>query len=267
MGDKKLSKPKDRPSKTKKDASKKAATLSLNVFTETRIRSQILPGELMDGQVGHTWISLKFDNPKSAVTSLDLDNPTRTLVEKEGETSMGFWPLKYRPNAFIQENKRALYYTTDEERTLGYTPGAGASRDKSHSGCRGQSLPWKVKNIPGRVEEPDRAHQDEVKVKKEYDLTYEQVKAMLGYVNSSRNKDYHLYNYNCTTFAVEAVKAAGQTASNCSSSGICLPNALYKELYQDHKRDKQIYVTPLQPSDHPSTGRKMDVSHDATKEE
>ena len=108
----KLSKPKDK--QAKKDTSKPAATLSLNVYTETLDPRHISCAELKDAQVGHSWISLKFNDPKSAPASLGLQNPTRTLVEKEGETSMGFWPLIHSPEAFIQD--REDYYTTDKER-------------------------------------------------------------------------------------------------------------------------------------------------------
>lgn len=230
----------------------KVATLSLNVFTETFSRSEITRDELKDGQVGHTWISLKFYNPKSALKY--LDNPTRTLVKKEGKTSMGFWPLKYRPEAFITQG-RDHRFTTNQERDSGCTPGAGASQDTSHSGFSFE------KSVPGRVEEPDRVHQKEIKIKKEYDLTHEQVKSMMKYVNKSRNNDYNLYHYNCTTFAVESVKAAGQTAPSGSKYGICFPNVLYKELYQNSKRDKRIIVEPFDTKPHSETGRLTDVMH------
>ena len=166
-----------------------------------------------------------------------------------------FWPLKYREEAFVPERERDARYTTDRERARRYTPGAGASRDRSHDGYDLE------KSVPGRVEEPDRAHQNEIRISKKYKLTYDQVKSMLGYVDSSRNKDYHLRDYNCTTFAVDAVKAAGQTAPSGSFLDICYPNALYKELYQNRKNDKRISVEPLTYSHHLETGRDIDVTH------
>ena len=91
---------------------------------------------------------------------------------------------------------------------------------------------------------------------------------MLKYVNESRNKDYNLYRYNCTTFAVEAVKAAGQTAPSGSFLGVCFPNALYKELYQNRQQDERIIVTKLAPSRDPDSGGKRDIRHgDKTKKE
>ena len=231
----------------------KVATLSLNVFTETFSRSEITRDELKDGQVGHTWISLKFYNPKSALKY--LDNPTRTLVKKEGKTSMGFWPLKYRPEAFITQG-RDHRFTTNQERDSGCTPGAGASQDTSHSGFSFE------KSVPGRVEEPDRSHSNEFRIRKEYDLTQSQVDSMLNYINQNRNKYYNLYTYNCTTFAVEAVKAAGQNAPSGSMYGICFPNALYKELYQKSKNDKRIFIKGLKPYIHPETGREADRKND-----
>ena len=173
---------------------------------------------------------------------------------------MGFWPLLETPDAFTQ--RRESYHTTDEEREHGYTPGAGASQDPAHRGFAFD------KSVPGRVEEPDRAHQKDIKIRKEYDLTYGQVDALLKYVNESRNKDYNLYRYNCTTFAVEAVKAAGQTAPSGSFLGVCFPNALYKELYQNRQQDERIIVTKLAPSRDPDSGGKRDIRHgDKTKKE
>ena len=255
----KLVKSKDKTTKPKDNASETVATLSLNVYTETFSRSQISTDELGGRQVGHTWIALKFKDRKSALRTFNLENPTRTLVEKEGGTSMGFWPLKYREEAFRQ-GRRQHPFTTDRERNAGYTPGAGASQDRSHDGYD------LTKSVPGRVEEPDRAYQNKVKISKSYDLTPDQVKSMLGYVNSSRNKDYNLYRYNCTTFAVDAVKAAGQTAPGGSLLSVCFPNALYKELYRNRKNDARISVTPLKPSYHDVTGRDIDVIHDHADE-
>ena len=274
----KLAKPKDKQTKPKDNASKPVATLSLNVYTETFSRSHISFEELADRQVGHTWISLDFEDRKSALQELNLKNPTRRLVRNEGGTSMGFWPLKYRGEAFRPEAERDARYTTDRERARGYTPGAGASRDQAHEGYDSHQILKgsntlqdqaheryePEKSVPGRVEEPDRAHQDDIKISKKYKLTYDQVKSMLGYVDASRNKDYHLRNYNCTTFAIEAVKYAGQTAPSGSFLDICYPNALYKELYQKHKNDKNdksISVADINPSNHEVTGRDIDVTH------
>lgn len=85
---------------------------------------------------------------------------------------------------------------------------------------------------------------------------------MMKYVNKSRNNDYNLYHYNCTTFAVESVKAAGQNAPSGSMYGICFPNALYKELYQKSKNDKRIFIKGLKPYIHPETGREVDRRND-----
>ena len=168
---------------------------------------------------------------------------------------MGFWPLVKTPAAFSTPRTRGTTYTTNEERELGYTPGAGASKDPAHRGFAFD------RSVPGRVEEPDRAHQNDIKIRKEYELTYGQVDAMLKYVNESRNKDYNLYRYNCTTFAVEAVKAAGQTAPSGAVLGVCFPNALYKELYQKRQQDERIIVEKLDPSCDPDSGGKRDIKH------
>ncbi len=86
---------------------------------------------------------------------------------------------------------------------------------------------------------------------------------MLQYVDQSRNKNYNLYKYNCTTFAIKSVKAAGQNAPSGSGYGvICSPNALYKELYQESKKDGHVNVSPLDKKRHDITQRMTDESHE-----
>lgn len=206
------------------------AKLKLHADTETTNRSNLSFKELNEARVGHSWVSLEYTDRKKIPKS--ISEPTQGLL-KSGSTAFGFWPLVTRASDF----------TTEEQQRIdrGQTPGAGASNNPAHRGFSMNPL----KNVPGRVEEPDTVHTP--KGTKEYNLTQTQVASLISYVNSKRSANYNLYTFNCTTFAVESIRSAGQVAPSGSSWGVCLPNALYKDLYQMKKRaDKSVTVAPLE---------------------
>jgi hypothetical protein len=206
------------------------AKLKLHADTETTNRSNLGFKELYEARVGHSWVSLEYTDRKKIPKS--ISEPTQGLL-KSGSTAFGFWPLVTRAGDFTTEEQQRIDH--------GQTPGAGASNNPAHRGFSMNPL----KNVPGRVEEPDTAHTP--KGTKEYDLTQAQVGSLISYVNSKRSANYNLYTFNCTTFAVESIRSAGQVAPSGSSWGICLPNALYKDLYQMKKRgDKSVTVAPLE---------------------
>jgi hypothetical protein len=66
-----------------------------------------------------------------------------------------------------------------------------------------------------------------------------------------RNRNYNLYFYNCTTFAVEAVNATGHTAPSGKMFGlVALPNELYKDILQlKVDGDAGATTTPLAPGE------------------
>jgi len=209
------------------------ATLTLNADTETANRSELTMQELQDAQVGHSWVTLQYHD--AAAVPADIGEPTATLLGS-GETAFGFWPLIMRAEAFSDEEQERL--------DQGQTPGAGASDNPAHQGFSLNPF----KSVPGRVEEPDTAHQP--KIGKSYDLTQAQVTSLMTYVNSKRSADYNLYTFNCTTFAVECVEQAGQAAPSGSIMGIALPNALYSDLYEMSKKgDSSVSVAPLGPDE------------------
>ncbi|WP_199328562.1 eCIS core domain-containing protein [Anabaena azotica] len=214
--------------------SKPVAKLKLHADTETVNRSDLTLQELIkEARVGHSWISLEYTNKKQIPPT--IGEPTQTLL-KSGSTAFGFWPLVNRASNFSAEEQSRI--------DQGQTPGAGASTNPMHTGFSLNPF----KNVPGRVEEPDTAHTP--KGTKEYNLTQIEVGSLLNYVNSKRNAKYNLYSFNCTTFAVEAVRSAGKAAPSGSLWGICLPNALYKDIYQMYKAgDKSVTVAPLEPNE------------------
>jgi hypothetical protein len=136
---------------------------------------------------------------------------------------MGFWPLIFRAQQW--DPRSAQYARLQQRMQAGFTPGGGASNNPDDTGF---SMNPFNSSVPGRVEEPDDAHQP--KATKSYDLTQAQVDSLMAYVASKRGASYSLYFFNCTTFAVEAAAAAGQSAPGGAFVGICLPNALYKDI-------------------------------------
>lgn len=207
------------------------AKLKLHADTETADRTKLTFGELMGARVGHTWISLEY-NDKSQIPA-DMKEPTRSLIEA-GYGMWGFWPL-------INRTGDHTYPEQMQPRVdAGLTPGAGTSNDPSHRGFSKNPFKW----VPGRVEEPDNAHEPKGTIS--YDVTQEQVNSLMGYIDSKRNANYNLYSYNCTTFGVEAVEAAGKNAPGGSMLGICLPNALYADMYNmSQEGDQSVTLAPL----------------------
>ena len=79
-------------------------------------------------------------------------------------------------------------------------------------------------------------------------MTLGQVHSLAAYADRKRDAGYSLDNFNCTTFAVGAVRATGHDApSGKDLQGRTYPNALYKELYkalsQNKPQDKEYDTT------------------------
>jgi hypothetical protein len=212
---------------------KTVAKLKIHSDTETADRSKLSFGELQQARVGHSWISLEYDDPTAVPDT--IAEPTKSLIQM-GYASFGFWPLINRTGDMTLPDQ------SQQRVDAGLTPGSGTSNDTAHTGFSMNPFKW----VPGRVEEPDNAHSP--KGSKSYSLNQEEVNKLLGYVNEKRNSDYNLYRFNCTTFAVDAVKAAGKSAPSGSMfGGICLPNALYKDLYEMQlDGDKDVTLAPLE---------------------
>jgi hypothetical protein len=214
-----------------KGPSGSVAKLKLHADTETVDRTKLTLKELLGAQVGHTWISMTYNDPKAIPA--DMREPARSLIEA-GYGSWGFWPLINRTG------DHTLPEQSQKMVDAGLTPGAGTSDNPEHIGFSKNPFKW----VLGRVEEPDMAHQPKGTI--EYDLTQSDVDSLMNYIDSKRNANYNLYSFNCTTFGIDAVKAAGKSAPSGSMMGICLPNALYKDMYeQSQAGDKDVTLAPL----------------------
>jgi hypothetical protein len=241
----------------KPDPNAPVATLELCADTETADRTKLTYQDLQAARVGHAFVSLQYLDPSKVPST--VGQPTETLL-KGGKTSFGFWPLIYRPEAFdpelareqgpaAQRNQRNVA----ERMEQGQTPGAGATNNPANRGFKKNPF---NSYVPGRVEEPDDAHAAKGKIS--YTLTQAQVDSLMGYVNSKRGAQYSLYFYNCTTFAVEATAAAGQSPpSGDLFAGICLPNQLYKGiLAAELGGNPDAVTTPLDDGETQSAPKK-----------
>jgi hypothetical protein len=225
------------------EGNEKVAKLTLNADVETADRTKLTFSELKEAKVGHSWISLEYNDPQKVPEQTPA--PTKGLLQG-GKTSMGFWPKIFRGMEAIG--------ATQDRADAGLSRGAGTSENPAHTGFKLNPFSsW----VPGGVEEPDDAHS--AKGMMTYELTQAQVDSLLGYVNSKRAAQYSLYFYNCTTFAVQAVAAAGQAAPDASTMGICLPNALYKDILEEQQKgNASAETTPLEEgeSQPDGTGKK-----------
>ena len=224
------------------------AKLDLNADVETVDRTKITYKELQDAQVGHAWVKLRYLDPQKAPDA--LGSPTKSLVQSGIGAPMGFWPLIHRAGQWVDgssANKKIK-----DRLAKGYTPGGGASADTKHEGfAMNPFKSW----VPGRVEEPDDAHSP--KGTKTFDLTEKQVESMMAWVDTKRTSNYSLYKFNCTDFAIGAVKAAGHSPPDGSQLGICLPNALYKDILEMKQHgDSTATTTPLGTDETEPTAKK-----------
>ncbi|MBQ9394596.1 MAG: hypothetical protein IJU23_03635 [Proteobacteria bacterium] len=211
----------------------------------------------LTGDVGHVWLTLKAihqdGQPNGMPSDIEAEmQKTATgktsvnIMRAKGETAMGFYPLQ---NAFInQSGKRYQKKTSDEDKEKhadanlwrqavldlrhykGFSKGDG-DVEREETQYTGYSY---THDVTGRVEEPDDAHTP--KGRKRFTLTRKQFKKLYAYVESHRNHNYNLRTYNCTTFATHALRDAGHHASG-SRLGICYPAKLYREMYDEAKRD------------------------------
>lgn len=162
--------------------------------------------DLKAGRVGHTWISLEYDDPAAVPATVPANH--RGLLNDGGKYSdpMGFWPK---------------FWVDDQGIRRG---GYSTNVFKSY--------------VPGEVRHPDRAHEGAEKAVQTWHLTQKEVEDVLAYAESKRDAKYSVYFYNCTTFGAEAVKAAGKSPPSSSTAGICFPNAAYDGIKKNQDKER-----------------------------
>lgn len=237
------------------------ADVFINVDTESQSRSNLGLMDLTQMNVGHTWLTVKpRDHYLPAdLTEFLLQSPygqnTVNLMRAKGETALGFWPLQNRDakwaKEIAQKERQVNRAAEGEEKSALQTELAQMRIDQAVSLARRELRKKKgftlgtgdadqqhgtVFKTQGRVEEPDDEHKP--KGRKRYSLTRLQFKELFNYINSKRNAEYGLKDYNCTTFAAEAVKAAGHSVGGTTNK-IHLPTAMYRYFYKEAKRKEQ----------------------------
>ena len=246
------------------DENEVVADVYVNVDTDTVSRSNMGIGELFRGEVGHTWLTV---TQRAQYLPADLERyldhspfggTTINLMRSTGSTAIGFWPLQFdieyeKKNASnekdiakaeargdeeklqeLRENRLNLHREEilsnarkDIRQKRGFSTGGGdAGDDRTACGYH------PFKDVRGKVEEPDDAHTP--KARKKFSLTRFQFKQIFDYINANRGHAYNLRTYNCTTFAAEAVRAAGYQIGG-TTAGIQLPTAMYRHLYKEAK--------------------------------
>lgn len=90
--------------------------------------------------------------------------------------------------------------------------------------------------VSGRVKQPDTSHQGREKASQSYDITNDEVGSVIEYAESKRSAKYSVFGYNCTSFAEEAIGAAGKSAPSMSTLGIAMPNAAYEGIKAKQKK-------------------------------
>lgn len=164
--------------------------------------------EMKAGSVGHTWVSLEYNQPDRVPSVTPAKH--RTALRNGGKyaDSMGFWP-----------DTEGLHTANGE--------GVGYSTKYFKS--------W----VQGHMRNPDEAHQGMEKATMSYPVTYSQMLQAIQYGESKAAAQYSVYSYNCTTFARGMVKAAGHSAPSMATAGICLPDKAYDMILGYAKKGKE----------------------------
>lgn len=201
------------PRKPNRSNQDRIAELKLHCDVETQNRGRPDLAQLDAGGVGHSWVSVSLSDPTRVPSS--MTGKSAVALASAGRTSFGFWP---KNGVALKQNGK----------------------------------PDIMKDTPGVVKEPDTGHAGREEATQTYAIDEAQLLALVQYKDSHQNSSYNLSKYNCTTFAVEAVEAAGHEAPEATyvETSIKSPNGLYEDLYKaDQAGTPNIDVAPLLPGE------------------
>jgi len=170
------------------DAGPEVKPAKLHLYTDVDVANLGIK-DLKEGNVGHTWIALEWNDPTAVPNDIAGKHKTELANGGKYADAMGFWPA-------VNEG---IYYSTDLFDSY----------------------------VKGWMRHPDRAHEGNEKASQTWDITADEAKAVIGYADGKKSAKYSVYFYNCTTFAKEAVKAAGKSPPSMGTMGVCYPNAVY----------------------------------------
>ncbi|RME03282.1 MAG: hypothetical protein D6805_07080 [Planctomycetota bacterium] len=170
---------------------------------------------LQEGAVGHAWVSLEWKDPKQVPETVEKRFPKHAKFLKSSRgpfaDPFGFWPYMWQYNEAIQE------FVIAPDR-VGYS-----------------TNPFKS-YVKGQVLHPDRKHSP--KASQSWDITEGEAMRVMEYAESKKNAKYSVFFFNCTTFAKEAVEAAGKKPPSSTTAGIAYPNALYEGILKNYRAKK-----------------------------
>lgn len=173
--------------------------------------------ELRQGAVGHAWVSLEWKDPAAIPAKVATEHPDHAhYLQARSAKGMfadpfGFWPYMF------SEYDEALDQWGGADDRVGYS-----------------SNPFKS-YVKGQMVHPDTLHESKVRATQSFDITESQAIAAMNYAESKKAAQYSVFYYNCTTFAEEAVKAAGKSPPKASKMGIAYPNKLYDSIVANQK--------------------------------
>jgi hypothetical protein len=183
-----------------KGATEKVAKLRFNVLVAG---PQISLSNLIQARLGHSWISLWFDDE----THVPLDLPP---------------PIQGRMEATAGKKEAKIYDT------FGFYPDSW--RDEQGQVQGGISYNPFNSYVPGHVSTPDQQFAGREKASQTWEITQDQARAVLAYVVAHAGAQYSFFHYNCTTFASEAVAAGGESAPENLVGGVAVPTEVFESI-------------------------------------
>ncbi|HEY79311.1 MAG TPA: DUF4157 domain-containing protein [Dehalococcoidia bacterium] len=168
--------------------------------------------ELKNGEVGHAWVSLEWKDPAAVPPDIHPDHEGFLARGGMFADPMGFWPKIWDTYDALNDEWAGL----PEDQRVGYS----TNIFKSY--------------VEGQMLHPDNLHTP--RATQSWDITRGEADNVIDYAESKRNAKYSVYFYNCTTFAGEAVKAAGKKPPSMSTLGICYPNKLYEGIKKNQSK-------------------------------
>ncbi len=196
-----------------------AKVAKLHIHADIDVESMGL-GALLQGQVGHAWVSLQWNDPTAIPDTVKTKYPkhAKYLQSRSGQGQFadpfGFWPYMF------SDYDEALDQWNGAPDRVGYSSNPFDSY------------------VKGQVVHPDQLHQGSVRATQSYDITEAEALNVMAYEQSKQGSDYSVFYYNCTTFAKEAVQAAGKTAPKSGHMGVCYPNKLYNSIKKNQKKGR-----------------------------
>jgi len=188
----------------------------LHLFVDIDVK-ELGFSDLKRGNVGHTWVSLEYKDPMKVPATIHSAHKPYLQTGGKYSDPMGFWPA----------TNEDIYYSVNPLKPL----------------------------VKGWMRHPDREHEGKEKATETWDITEPAVEMVIKYAESKRSALYSVYDYNCTTFAKEAIEASGKSTPSMSSWGFAMPNAAYDGIKA--RQEKGIGTTSVKDFD---TGKETVVN-------